>query len=504
MAKFRTRFILSTFILVLFTSLSYLFFMFQISADLLRPEVAGELRTMILLSGAVITALAIIGLMGTSFFLTRGITRPISKLTKALGAIAKLNFDQRVKVRGYHEIQGLQENFNHMAKELRVFSQETKRCNQDLEKIVRERTKELSYIYKIGRDVASTLELDDVLSSIISSTTEVLDLKVCSILLVEEVLGDRLKIARVHGMNSKKLSRQSLKKGEGISGWVWNTKEALILKDVDQDSRFIHRKKERYYAGSFLSVPLEAKDKIIGVINANNKQSGEFFKQSDLLLLREIAAESAIAIENALLYKSLKEVYVHTITALASALDAKDPYTRRHSENVTKYAGAITREMGLTEPQIEIIHQACQLHDLGKIGIHDYILTKAGRLTDEEWDEMRLHSLRGAQILEPIGFLREVADLIRQHHERFDGRGYPYKLSGQEIQLGARIMTVADAFDAMTSERPYRKALTVSSAISELKAHSAKQFDPGVVKIFLEVLKNDSSLIKGLKQEKKI
>ena len=142
MAKFRTRFIFSTLILILFTSLSYLFFIFQISTDVLRPEAVEELRTAMLVTGAIITASAIIGLIVSAFFLTRGIVRPISKLTKATQAIAKRNFDQRIKVRSYHEMQGLLENFNHMAQQLKIFSQNAKKCNQDLEKIARERTRD--------------------------------------------------------------------------------------------------------------------------------------------------------------------------------------------------------------------------------------------------------------------------------------------------------------------------------------------------------------------------
>ncbi|MBU3933616.1 MAG: HD domain-containing protein, partial [Candidatus Omnitrophica bacterium] len=291
--------------------------------------------------------------------------------------------------------------------------------------------------------------------------------------------------------------------GQGISGWAWKNKEALLIKDIGQDSRFIGRKKERYYAGSLICVPLEAKGKIIGVINGNNKTNGESFKQGDLLLLREIAAESAIAIENALLYKNLKEIYVHTISALASALEAKDRYMRSHSENVTTCAVAIAEELGLSASQIEVIQQACQLHDLGKIGIHDYILNKKGKLSPEEWDEVKLHSLRGAQILQPIGFLGEVAELVKEHHERFDGKGYPHSLAGRDIRLGARIMSVADAFDAMVSERPYRKALSLPQAMAELKANSGTQFDPDIINVFLKVLQTRPDLAKkrGLKKE---
>lgn len=496
MHKFRTRLVIAFIILVLFTSLSYLTFLLHLSSDILKVEAIDQLHSIILVWGLAITVLAAIGAVLISLFLARGVTKPISKLVEATGAISKRNFNQNIKIRGYSEIEELGFSFKHMTQQLKNFQQESERHIRNLEKIAKERAKELSCIYRIGREVSSSLDLSEVLDTIVRRITEVLNLKICTILLVDETTADSLKILRTEGISLKRIEKEAIKQGKGISGWVWDKKEALLIKDVNQDNRFIGREKEKYYTGSLISVPLEAKNRIIGVINANNKVNGEPFGESDLLLLKEIATESAIAIENALLYKSLKEVYLHTISALVRALETKDHYTKSHSEYVTRYAVAIAEEMGLSAAQIEIIRQACQLHDLGKIGIHDYILTKPGKLTSEEWDEVRLHSLKGAEILQPIEFLSEVANLIRQHHERYDGKGYPTKLCGQDIQVGARIMAIADAFDAMISERPYRKALGLSRTIAELKANSATQFDPEIVKIFLKLLETKLDLVK--------
>lgn len=496
MGRFRTRLVLSLLVLILFISASYLLFLFQISNNILTVQTDQQLFRLILFSGLAITFLAIIAALSISFLLTRRISRSINEIIKVTQAISKMNFDHQIKIRSYSEIEELISSFNHMVEQLKNFQQTTKRRRQDLEKIAREKTKELSYIYRIGQEISSTLELDGVLDTIVQRTSEILGLKTCVILLVNQA-DQKLEVLRAAGINLKKIKRQILRRGEGISGWAWDKRDSLLITDVDQDSRFIARKREKYYAGCLISTPLEAKGKIIGIINGNNRVNGELFREEDLLLLKEIATESAIAIENALLYKNLKGIYLHTISALASALETKDRYTRSHSENVTKYAVAIAEEFGLPISQIEFIRQACQLHDLGKIGIHDYILTKKGNLSPEEWDEIKLHSLRGAQILQPIDFLNEIADLIRQHHERFDGKGYPYNLSGQNIHLGARIMSVADAFDAMISARPYRKALSLSQAIEELKANSGTQFDPGIVKVFLKLLEANPELIKA-------
>lgn len=223
------------------------------------------------------------------------------------------------------------------------------------------------------------------------------------------------------------------------------------------------------------------------LIIANRRLMKDLEKQT-LLLERKVEERTK---ELTSTHKELQEVYMRTITALASAVDAKDHYTRSHSEHVTKYAVAIAKEMRLAPSEIELIREACQLHDLGKIGIHDYILTKPGKLTPEEWDEIRLHSLRGAEILKPLTFLNGVIELIRQHHERYDGKGYPYGYKGKKIELGARIIAAADAYDAMISERPYRKAYSKEGAIKELKRNSGTQFDPKVIKAFLKVLKKE-------------
>ena len=188
------------------------------------------------------------------------------------------------------------------------------------------------------------------------------------------------------------------------------------------------------------------------------------------------------------LYEDLRSTYMRTIRVLAQAIDARDHYTHSHSQNVAQYAIAICAEMGLSAKEIEIIRQACELHDLGKIGIEDNILGKVEPLTDEEWKQIRKHPLIAVQILEPLTFLHDVIDLVRQHHEHFDGTGYPEGRKGEDIHLGARIIHLADAYEAMTSARSYRKTpLTKEQAVAEIIKHSGTQFDPKVVEAFLKV-----------------
>jgi len=189
------------------------------------------------------------------------------------------------------------------------------------------------------------------------------------------------------------------------------------------------------------------------------------------------------------LYEDLRTTYMRTIKVLAQAIDARDHYTHSHSENVARYAAAIAEEMGLSVKDIETIREACELHDLGKIGIIDSILSKPAGLTPEEFQEIKRHPLIGAQILEPLTFLTDVIELVRQHHEHYDGTGYPEGRKGEDIFLGARIINLADAYEAMTSARAYRKTpLDKEQAIEEIKRNRGKQFDPKVVDAFLKVV----------------
>lgn len=209
--------------------------------------------------------------------------------------------------------------------------------------------------------------------------------------------------------------------------------------------------------------------------------------QKQNLLLAKRIEESTKNLSR--LYEDLRETYMRTIKALAHAIDARDHYTYSHSDNVTRYAELIARQMNVDMSYIEDVKDACQLHDLGKIGVHDSVLSKAGALTQEEFNEIKLHSGKGAQILEPLKFLDNVIDIVKHHHERWDGKGYPDALKGEVIPLGARIMAVADSYDAMVSARPYRKVgLSQQEAIDEIKKNNGTQFDPVVVEAFLKIV----------------
>jgi len=189
------------------------------------------------------------------------------------------------------------------------------------------------------------------------------------------------------------------------------------------------------------------------------------------------------------LYEDLRSTYMRTIKVLAQIIDARDHYTHSHSENVKTIATAIAEEMNLSVKDIDLIGEACELHDLGKVGIGDNILSKPSGLNEQEWAQIKRHPQLAAQILEPLTFLDGVIELVRQHHEHFDGSGYPEGRRGEDILLGARIIHLADAYESMRSARSYRnEPLSKEEAVLEIKRNMGGQFDPHVVEAFLRVL----------------
>ncbi len=377
---------------------------------------------------------------------------------------------------------------------LREENNELSRLQGEIERLSH-KVKELPVVREINRNIASLLNTDEILEIIIDRATSMLESEIGSILLLDDSRKE-LVIRASRGLNDKIVLNTHVPIGEGVSGWVAQTGLPLLITDISKHSRFA-RKDGKYYTNSLISVPLEIGGKIIGVMNINNKKTKSPFVKDDLELLKTLAAQASVAVEISELFNDLHNSYLHAVEALTAAIDAKDHYTCHHSKQVTEFAVSIAREMHLSDEEIETIREACQLHDLGKIGVRDEILTKPGKLTEQEWKEMQTHPLKGVEILKPLGFLKEVIDLVKEHHERFDGQGYPLGLGREHIKLGARIIAVADAFSAMISKRPYRKIMSAKKAMQELRQQSDHQFDPQVVQAFLKAVKRGENNCKN-------
>jgi putative nucleotidyltransferase with HDIG domain len=239
----------------------------------------------------------------------------------------------------------------------------------------------------------------------------------------------------------------------------------------------------------FMSIPFNIRNEPFGILLVAEKAGEQSFDEEDEFILKFLIERTALNIENIALYDNLMQSLMASLMSLVSAIEAKDPYTQQHSTRVTRYSVKIARAMGCSDEDIKRIESIGPLHDIGKIGVHDSILNKPGRLTKEEFEEIKAHPLIGVNIVSPLGLEPVEQAIIRNHHERWDGKGYPDGLKGEEIPVLSRILFVADAFDAMNSSRAYRKALPHSTCIQELKNNSGTQFDPEVVEAALSVFR---------------
>ncbi|MDT8443737.1 MAG: HD domain-containing phosphohydrolase [Desulfuromonadales bacterium] len=349
----------------------------------------------------------------------------------------------------------------------------------------------LQALYKMGLAVNATMDLDRLLDLLSQKSMATMKAQVGYILMLNEKTGN-LSIGGAAGIPEDfDLGLEIPLKPGGVSFWVMNNNKPKLVEDVDKEREFSKMSRLGFIRESVICAPLTEKDKVIGTITIANPIDGSSFGVADLELLSTIAAQASIAIRNARLYEAQETTYLNTVQALVSAIEASDAYTRGHSERVTRYSIALAKRMGMDGEPLKQLEQAAILHDIGKIGIDVALLHKKEKLTAADIDVLKLHPSIGVRILEPIHFLGTVREIIEQHHERFDGNGYPKGLSGEESRLEGKILAVCDTYDAMTSDRPYRKALSHEVAIQEIRDHSGAQFDPEVAAAFIEICNED-------------
>jgi HD-GYP domain-containing protein (c-di-GMP phosphodiesterase class II) len=242
--------------------------------------------------------------------------------------------------------------------------------------------------------------------------------------------------------------------------------------------------------------------KPLGVVFLANYQVGHAFTPDHRNLVTELSAQAAVAIDNARLFKDREEVILLSLEALARTVDARDPYTRGHSERVTQYALMIARQMNYApgdQGAWDRMERGGRLHDIGKVGVPDAILSKSGKLTDEEFTKMKSHTTVGFNILSVLKMLTDELVIVRSHHERYDGRGYPDRKKGDQLPIFAWIVSAADAIDAMTSDRPYRKAMSLEVALDQLRQGAGTHFHPDVAEAVLDAAQNGT--LKVITQE---
>ncbi len=350
---------------------------------------------------------------------------------------------------------------------------------------IRKRVKRLETLIHTSMIFSSILDIDDLLNTVLRKAEEVMDAEASSVFRIDEAANE-LYFITARGAKGKEAKEIRVPMGKGIVGWVAKHGKPLLVADVRKDPRWFKGvdKKTKFVTRSIIAVPLISRGKIIGVAEVLNKRNNQHFNKIDLDMFQSLSNQIAIAIENASLYKALDELFLSSIRAIVEAVDAKDPYTRGHSARVVDYSLMIGASLDLDKDETKRLEVSAILHDVGKIGIPDRILGKPGKLTFEEFTYMKKHPELGSAIIEPIAELKDLIPNILHHHERYDGNGYPRGLKAKKIPYFARIICIADSFDAMTSDRPYRKRLDTMVALEELSKNSGDQFDPVLVKIF--------------------
>jgi HD-GYP domain-containing protein (c-di-GMP phosphodiesterase class II) len=342
--------------------------------------------------------------------------------------------------------------------------------------------KRQSLLARFGRMVAAETHLDGLLTIIAEEVRNILSADRCSVFLVDPYKGELwTKIAL--GMEEKILR---IPLGQGIAGFVAKTGSAVNIRDAYKDTRFAQDldRITGYQTRSVLAVPLRGRDgKSLGVFEVLNKSKGSF-NEEDEGLLRILATMAGTFIENATLYEDLRRSHLETIYRMALVAEYRDQEdTGRHLRRMSRFSGILAQGIGLSFQEAEDIRYAAPLHDIGKVAIPDTILRKPGKLTVEEFEEMKKHTVYGAKMLANAEsrLLRLAAKVAVGHHEWYNGSGYPYGLKGDMISLEARVVTVADVFDALSSKRVYKGEWTVEDALKYIEERAGKQFDPKVV-----------------------
>jgi diguanylate cyclase (GGDEF)-like protein/excisionase family DNA binding protein len=357
-------------------------------------------------------------------------------------------------------------------------------------------------LFETSLELASSLEPSEVLQSAARRLSAALQIRDCDIYRVEAD-GHVVCVASTFSgvYDASWVGREFQLADRPCDRLALETRSAVIVQSLD-DPRLGEEGREgmrRYGQHSLVALPLVAGEKVIGVVDLLDHVEREFTDE-EIAVAEGVGQLVALALERAQLHEEVRRLHLGNLRALSSALSAKDYYTLGHASRVAAYAAMLGRELGWPEERLEALENAAFLHDIGKIGVSDHVLLKAGPLTSEEWELVRQHPGISAEIVRPL-FDEELVAGVRHHHERFDGRGYPDGLAGEEIPPVARAMCVVDCYDAMSCQRPYRQALSYGQCLAELSSCSGTQFDPAMVKAFrrvLQRLKRQRARVMGL------
>jgi len=406
------------------------------------------------------------------------VTAPLAARDKLMGLLIVIKTGESAFTRAERDL------INSLAADIAAAIQNTQlyeRQNQ-----INERQQLLN---QISQHLHRTLDLDELIPRIFEEVNKAINAEAQSIWLVDEEEGI-IKCRFATGTEAETLKGFAVSlSATSIVGTSVSRRESIIIKDAQNDPRRARSADEwtGFVTRSLMTVPLVLEDKSIGAIQAVNKRGGQRFNQEDLDLFRAIADSAALAVNNAQLVAELQNSYDLTLDALSAALDLRDRETEGHSRRVVEYTTRLANQIGLDKETIKSIRRGALIHDIGKIGVPDAVLHKPGSLNEEETIIIKRHPQAGYNMLAGIPYLREEIQIVLGHQEKWDGTGYPSGLRGEEITLGARLFAIADTFDALTSDRPYRKGRSYDVARQLIAEESGKQFDPQAVAAFMAV-----------------
>jgi hypothetical protein len=431
--------------------------------------IAGDTAQLALMSVSV-------ALLGTGgFFLCRSVVHSLMKAAQDAAAIAGGDLELRLDMDAESEISEIAKNFNRITSRL----QQTVDTLQTSRKQMQTLVAQLCDTGSVPGDMTATF--DAFLSALLSLT----GLEVGAIFLMSSD-GNSLKARVLHEFD-KAFVTTVIPADDGIIGWVVSHGQSVVVSESIPWNGGELSEFERSMTWA-LHIPMASGGKTRGVISIGLKKGQKEISGDDLQMIQTLSSQLAVSVETADLRRKEERAYIETIAALATAVETRDKYTRGHSKRVTEFSVAIAGRMGKPDWFVKDLESAALLHDIGKIGIPDHILHNNGPLPPDGLEFIREHPKGGENILKPVGSLVRLCPIVRHHHERYNGEGYPDGLKGEEIPLAARILAVADCFDAMISDRAYKKTKTKQEAIEELIFCKGIQFDPQCVDVFLTYL----------------
>ncbi len=424
------------------------------------------------------------GFAATLFLVVLGVAIgyfAMRSVLKSLIEVTHTNKEALATVLGHEKVQDLTQDKNEITMIAKTFREVTDHLEENIKSLEIAKRTLHSVLAKVGEGIASMHNIDTFLDLIVETVVEAFSGRVGVLLLLDQAK-QNFYVRAVHGVQIGEIANIKIKVGQEPFAGILHSNGSVIVSQLDY-SQVHNPEYGMLFEAPMLAAPLILHEHAIGVILVCGKRTGESFKEDEKKLLYNLALQTAVAIENSELNEDVEKTYFETISALAIAVDAKDRYSRGHLDRVATYVVRIAESLNLGEEDIRTLRDAAKLHDVGKIGVPDEILFKADALSYEEMEVMKKHPEVGESIIRPIRHLRNLCDIVRHHHEKLDGSGYPDGLRGNQISLLVRITTVADIFDALSTNRPYRKSHTFEEAFKIMR-DMKNQIDQHIVEVF--------------------